>query len=109
MNEITGNVRIAPAVLATVVNMTASSVPGVAAMDAVPSRRVLGRRRRDGTRGVRLKVSANRVRLDLYVILSQGVDIVSTGAAIQREVTRAVHEILGMEVTDVNVIVQKTE
>src|SRR5690242_835228 len=106
MNEITGNVRIAPAVLATVVNMTASGVPGVAAMGAVPSRRVLGRRR-DGTRGVRLKVSANRVRLDLYVILSQGVDIVSTGAAIQREVTRAVHEILGMEVTDVNVIVQK--
>ncbi|HZS90804.1 MAG TPA: Asp23/Gls24 family envelope stress response protein [Chloroflexota bacterium] len=109
MADITGNVRIASAVLATVVNMTASSVPGVAAMGAVPVRGLLGRRRRDGTRGVRLRVSANRVRLDLYVVLAQGVDIVGTGAAIQRDVTRAVHEILGMEVTDVNVIVQKTE
>ena len=41
MSEPNGCVRIAPEVLATIVNLTAMSIPGVVAMSPVPRGRLL--------------------------------------------------------------------
>ena len=101
--------RIAPEVLATIVNLTASASPGVVAMGIVPGRTFFTRPRHDMTRGVRLTVRENSVDVDLYVVVAQGIDMVSTGAAIQRDVAAAVHEMLGMDVEAVNIYIQKIE
>lgn len=109
MMGITGTVRIAPEVLATIVNLTALAVPGVVAMGDVPGHSFLTRPRHDTTRGVRLTVRQNTVSVDLYVVVAQGINMVSTGNIIQREVTAAVHDMLGMEVQDVNIYIQNIE
>lgn len=109
MTEVTGSVRIAPEVLATIVNLTTSVVPGVVAMGHVPGHSIFSRRRHDMTRGVRLTVRQNTVSVDLYVVVAQGINMVSTGTTIQRDVTKAVHEMLAMEVKDVNIYIQKME
>ncbi len=109
MAEITGSVRIAPEVLATIVNLTATAVPGVIALGEVPGRSFAAMRRNEATRGVRLTVRQNTVKVDLYVVVAQGINMVTTGTAIQRDVTKAVHDMLGMEVKDVNIFIQKIE
>lgn len=110
MSEFDGTVRIAPEVLAMIVNLTTTSVPGVVAMGQVPGRTVLGRRPRyDLTRGVHLVVRQNTVKVDLYIVVAQGINMVNTGAAIQHDVTKAVHDMLGMEVDDVNIYIQRIE
>ena len=109
MAEIDGSVRIAPEVLATIVNLTASAVPGVVAMGDVPGHTFFTRPRHDMTRGVRLTVRENTVDIDLYVVVAQGINMVRTGATIQHNVAAAVHEMLGMDVKDVNIYIQKIE
>ena len=109
MTGISGTVRIAPEVLATIVNLTTLAVPGVVAMGDVPGHSFLTRPRHDTTRGVRLTVRQNTVGVDLYVVVAQGINMVSTGNTIQREVTAAVHDMLGMEVQDVNIYIQNIE
>ena len=107
--DVTGSVRIAPEVLATIVNLTTSSVPGVTAMGRAPGTPFFRPWRRDVTRGVRLTVKQNTVAIDLYVVVRQGVNMVSTGAAIQQAVTVAVHDMLGMDVKDVNIYIQNID
>lgn len=107
--EVTGSVRIAPEVLATIVNLTASAVPGVTGMGDVPGHAFPIRLWHDTTRGVRLTVRKNTVSIDLYVVVAQGINMVRTGTTIQRDVTAAVHDMLGMVVKDVNVYIQKIE
>ena len=109
MAEVTGSVRIAPEVLATIVNLTTVAVPGVVALGDVPGRAFLPRSRHDTTRGVRLTVRQNTVSVDLYVVVAQGINMVGTGTAIQNAVTTAVHEMLGMEVKGVNIYIQNIE
>lgn len=107
--DVTGSVRIAPEVLATIVNMTASAVAGVTGMGDVPGHTFPLLPRHDTTRGVRLTVRKNTVNIDLYVVVAQGINMVSTGTTIQRDVSTAVHDMLGMEVKDVNIFVQRIE
>jgi len=107
--DVTGSVRIAPEVLATIVNLTTRTVPGVVAMGRAPGAPFFLRTRRDATRGVRLTVKQNTVSIDLYVVAAQGVNMVSTGTAIQRSVSVAVHDMLGMDVKDVNIYIQNVE
>ncbi len=109
MADITGTVKLAPEVLATIVNLTTVAVPGVVAMGTVPGHGFPLRPRHDTTRGVRLGVRQNTVTVDLYVIVAQGINMVGAGAAIQRAVTDAVHEMLGMDVKDVNIYIQNIE
>lgn len=101
--------RIAPGVLTTIVSVIATAVPGVVAMGRVPGTGLFRRFRRDDTRGIRLSVRENSVSLDLYVAVAQGVNMLSTGAAIQREVSANVTDLLGMDVADVNVFIQNVE
>jgi uncharacterized alkaline shock family protein YloU len=107
--DVTGTVRIAPEVLATIVTLTATSIPGVTGMGNVPGHSILSRPRHEWTRGVRLAVRQNTVSIDLYVAVAAGINMVSTGTAVQHAVSTAVHEMLGMEVKDVNVFIQRIE
>ncbi len=108
MSTVTGSVRIAPEVLATIVNLTAMGVPGVVAMGAVPGHGLFSWRH-DTTRGVRLIVRQNTVSVELYVVVAQGINMVGAGTAIQNAITAAVQDMLGMEVKDVNIYIQNIE
>ena len=109
MSEQASSIRIAPEVLATIVNLTTMSVTGIVAMADVPRGGIFNRRQPDATRGVLVDVRDMSVHADVYVIVSQGVNMVAAGNEVQRRVSQAVHEMLGMAVHNVNVYIQGVE
>ena len=109
MNAADGTIRIAPEVLATIVNLTAMSVPGIVAMAQVPRSGLLDRAQPDATRGVRVSVRDNAVAADLYVVVAHGTNMVAVGNQVQRAVGQAMHEMLGMGVRTINVYIQGIE
>jgi uncharacterized alkaline shock family protein YloU len=109
MTETEGAIRIAPEVLAMIVNLTAMSVPGIVAMASVPRSRLLDRLQPDATRGVHITVRDKAVYADLYVVVAQGTNMVEVGNRVQLAVAQAIHEMLGMSVRTINVYIQGIE
>jgi uncharacterized alkaline shock family protein YloU len=106
VEESLGKVTIAPNVLVTIVQKTAASVTGVARLcDHVPGvKRFLGLH--TVGRGVEVAVADDRVGVDVYLVAKRGVDLLQMGRQLQREVTRAIEDIVGMEVREVNVHIE---
>ena len=107
MTRNSGTVRIAPSVLAAVAQLTTLSIEGVTCMADDPTTR-LYRMLSSGSelQGVRLDVSDDAVAVDLYIIACHGVNLQELGREIQARVTRAIREIVGMAVRNVNVHIQ---
>jgi uncharacterized alkaline shock family protein YloU len=105
MNENPGRVTIAPEVLVTIARLTTQSVQGVAQMchQVGPSNvdRLLGRAAGGG--GVQVAVVDDAVRVDLYIIVEPDVNMRSVSQKIQEDVTRAIRDMVGMEVSAVNI------
>lgn len=95
-----GTVIISPAVLSMIARLTTLAVPGVARMSSSGVRRLFGPR---GCDGVKLQVVDETVILDLYVVAAADVNMLQLSREIQGKVTRAIHEIVGMPVREVNV------
>ena len=108
MDENFGRVTIAPDVLVTIVRLTTQAVPGVAQMcHQIGPRnidRLLGRVA--GGRGVQVAVVDDAVRVELYIIIESDVNMRSVSVDIQEAVTRAIQEMVGMEVSAVNIHIQ---
>ncbi len=96
-----GRITIAPEVLETVARLTALAVPGVVRLTTPP-----GVQRLLGQDGVKTEIAQDRVRADVYVVTRQDVNMLNIGRQIQNEVTRAIHDIVGMEVELVNVHIE---
>jgi uncharacterized alkaline shock family protein YloU len=102
-----GKVTIAPEVLVTIVQLTAQEVPGVYQMSTDWTRdvnRFLGNMRVGA--GVQVQVKGSQVSVDLYVITEPNVNMLQLGRRIQTEVTRAIEEMLGMDVKEINVHIE---
>lgn len=96
-----GKVTIAPEVLETTARLTTLAVPGVARLISPPGvRRLL---RHDG---VEIEVIGNSVRVELYVVTEPDVNMFNVSRQIQAEVTRAIHDMVGMEVRSVDVHIE---
>jgi uncharacterized alkaline shock family protein YloU len=95
-----GTVIISPAVLSMIARLTALSVSGVARMSPLGVHRLLGSRSSDG---VKVQVVDDAVVLDLYVVAETGTNLLQVSRDMQCKVTRAIHEIVGMAVREVNV------
>ena len=110
MEEKLGKVIIAPNVLVTIARLTALSTPGVARMSPAWTES-MGRllRRRSPGEGVKIGVENDAVSVDLYIVVEQGVDILKLSREIQAEVSRAIHDMVGMEVKEVNIHIQDVE
>ncbi len=106
MDENLGRVTIAPNVLTTIVQKTAASVPGVARLaDNVPGvKRLLGLH--TVGRGVEVSVADDQVAVNVYLVARRGVDLLQMGRQLQRQVTRAIQDIVGMDVREVNVHIE---
>jgi uncharacterized alkaline shock family protein YloU len=97
-----GRVTIAQQVLDTIVQLTTLNVPGVARLGA------RGALRRAGD-GVHVEVADQQVNVEVYVIVTADANMREVGKAIQTEIARAMHEIVGMDVATVHVHVQDVE
>src|SRR3972149_5342608 len=98
-----GKTTIAPDVLLTIAKLSALGVPGVAQMSPVPGgvNRLFRRGIGDG---VRIEVKDQSVAVDLYLVVKNDVNVREASRAVQAEVTRAIHEMVGMEVLVVDVL-----
>jgi len=89
-----------------IAQLTSLSVAGVAGMAPVPGgvNRLF---RREAGDGVRIELESNSVAADLYLVLDYGVEVRKVSRKVQREVTRALEEMVGMVVTRVDVHVEE--
>ena len=95
-----GTVVISPGVLCTIARLTTLSVPGVVGMSRKGMERFLRPGQGDG---VRVQVVDEAVILDIYIVAATDVNMLQLSREIQAQVTRAIHEIVGMGVQEVNV------
>lgn len=97
-----GTTTIAPGVLVTIARLTALRVPGVVRLANLPG----GVNRffhRGSGEGVRIEVEDNSVSVDLFVELARDVNVRNVCAKVQTEVTRAIHDMVAMDVSCVDV------
>ena len=92
----------------TIARLTTQSVDGVAQMchQMGPSNldRLLGRA--SGGGGVQIAVSDDKVQVDLYIVVNPDVNMRGVSLGIQTAVTRAIQDMVGMQVSAVNIHIQ---
>jgi uncharacterized alkaline shock family protein YloU len=110
VEERLGKVTIAPSVLLTIVRLTALSVAGVTRMSGSLTggvNRFLGRAHVG--EGVRIEVDEDTVSVDLHIIVEPDVNMLKLGRTIQSEVARAICDMVGMNVKQVNVHIDNVD
>lgn len=105
----TGKTTIAIDVLLTIARLTALSVPGVVRMTQLPPMRVNRLFKRSAADGVMIEVQDEAVFADLYLIVKGGVNIRAVCQTVQREVARAISDMVGMQVGRVNIHVEDVD
>jgi len=100
-----GRTTVSPEVLTTIARLSALSVPGVSRMASI-SGGVNRLFRRGPGDGVRIGVEDNIVYVDLHLVLKQDLNIREVGRTVQQNVTRAIHEMVGMDVGHVNIHIE---
>ncbi len=103
-----GKTTVAPAVLIAIARMAALSVPGVSGMAPLSG----GMDRlfhRAGDEGVRIVIQDNIVSGDIHVVLKEDVNIREVGRNVQLQVARAIQEMVGMEVAQIDVHVENID
>ncbi len=102
-----GKTTIAPEVLLTIARLTSLAVPGVSKLCPPPSpnmKRLL--KQGYAQEGVVIDVIDDIVHLDIYVVLYHNVNVREVSRNVQVEVTRAILEMVGMQVGHVNIHVE---
>ncbi|MFJ9348318.1 Asp23/Gls24 family envelope stress response protein [Streptomyces sp. NPDC101237] len=109
--ETRGRTTIADGVVAKIAGMAAREVPGIYNLGAGMAR-ALGavRERVPGggggvTRGVKVEVGERQAAVDLDVVVEYGVPIVDVAGGVRTNVISAVERMTGLEVVEVNVVV----
>jgi uncharacterized alkaline shock family protein YloU len=100
-----GKTTIAPNVLLTIARLATLDIEGVSHMSPRPGgvNRIF---QRGYDEGVCIRIDEDRVYADLYVILDSDVNVREVSRTIQVEVARAISEMVGMEVGQVNVHIE---
>ena len=103
-----GKTTIALEVLVTMAKLTTLAVDGVSRMATAPSEvnRIF---KRGVSEGVKISVEDNTVYADLYVILKQEFNVREVSHNIQTNVSRAISEMVGMDVGKINIHVEDIE
>lgn len=100
-----GKTTVSPDVLVTIARLSALSVPGVSRMAQVPGgvNRLFKRGTGDG---VRIEVKDNVVTANLYLILTQHVNVREVGRNVQHQVARALQEMVGMDIGGIEIHIE---
>ncbi len=102
MAESTGRVTVAQEVISTIVRLTTIGVEGVSRFGGRPG---LGR----SSDGVHIAVKDNQVEVDVYVIVKPETNMREVATQIQSDIARSIEEMVGMQVSTVNVHIQDVE
>lgn len=102
-------ITIAPSVLITIAKHAATQVKGVSRTGTIPVDVVRLLKGNPMASGVILDIEGTRVKLDLYLLVRPAANIREVSQEVQRAVTRAIEELVGMEVTGVNVHVEDVD
>src|SRR5690242_3414530 len=99
-------ITIAPAVLLTIAEHAATQIKGVSHMGVIPVN--MGRLFRGSPmgNGVVLSIGENRVAADVYLVVLPDVNIREVSKQVQQNITRAIEELVGMDVTSINVHIE---
>ena len=108
-----GAITVAPEALLTIAKLSALGVPGVADTSPIPggvNRWFTPSRRRSpsggAADGVRIEVQDSTVAVDLYLVFNPETNFREVSRAVQAEVARALHEVVGMDVRCVNIHIE---
>ena len=100
-----GKTTVSPDVLTTITRLAALDVPGVSRLAPI-SGGVNRFFKRGISDGVRIEAKDNIVCADLHLILEQDVNIREVSRNVQQQVARAIHEMVGMDVSEVNIHIE---
>lgn len=109
MNEVqqsVGRIEVAPDVLATIAHYAALRVEGVAKMAPIPADVARLFRRDARHNGVLLDFADDKIKFDIYVIMSPHVNIMETSQRLQTAVIEAIDTMVGIPVDAVNIHVE---
>jgi uncharacterized alkaline shock family protein YloU len=100
-----GKTTIAPLVLTTIARMAALSVPGVSEMAPVDGgvNRLF---KRGAENGVQITIQENMVNADIFIIVKEEVNLREVGRNVQQQVTRAIQEMTGMDVGQIDIHIE---
>ncbi len=103
-----GTIRVAPAVLIQLIELTVSDIDGVLELRSRPRKtrhmaEPQGKTYDDGK--VRVAVHGDRIDADIAVALKAGVPVAKVTRAIQAQVEKAVERMLGMTAASVNIYI----
>jgi uncharacterized alkaline shock family protein YloU len=105
-----GKVTLAPNVLVTIVRLTVQADPGVARLCKdwrSDVGRILGVESVED--GVRVDVEGNSVAVDVHLVAKQNVNLLQLGRHLQGDVARAISDMVGLVVREVNVYIEDVE
>jgi uncharacterized alkaline shock family protein YloU len=100
-----GKTTVSPDVLIGIVKLSALSVPGVSQMAPV-SGGVNRLFRKGANEGVRINIEDNTVFADIFLILKKEVNIREVSRNVQHQVARAIQEMVGMDVGQIDIHIE---
>jgi len=103
-----GMITIAPEVLMTIARLNTLSIPGVSSL-SINTGGVNRLFDKGLSEGVHIAVEDNKVYADIFVILKPDTNVIEASHAIQHQVSRAISEMVGMEVGKINIHVEDIE
>lgn len=102
-----GSIRIADEVVRIIAGLAATEVPGVAGMSSGivgGIAEMLGRK--NLSKGVKVDVGEKEAAIDIFIVVEYGSKIPEVASQIQQKVKKAVQEMTGLNVVEVNVNIQ---
>ncbi|MGB9839962.1 Asp23/Gls24 family envelope stress response protein [Thermovenabulum sp.] len=102
-----GSVKIADEVVSVIAGLAASEVSGVAGMSggiAGGISEILGRK--NLSKGVKVQINEKDAVIDVYLIVNYGVRIPEVAWKVQENVKKAVENMTGLNVSEVNIHIQ---
>jgi len=100
-----GKTTVSPDVLISIARLSALGATGVSRMAPI-SGGVNRLFRKGANEGVRIEVEEDVVYADIYLVLKQDVNIREVSRNVQQQVTRAIQEMVGMDVGRVDIHIE---
>ena len=109
MNEL-GNVNISQEVVATIAESVVAEIEGVHSLFGGTSKNEIVKFFQNvssGGKGIEVEVGETECTLDLYIVAKMGFKLPALAGEIQTKVVKAITEMTGLKVQEVNVYIQK--